>query len=66
MIKKRTQARRDCLKVMHKNLFSRNGLTHLYNPSEEGIGSYDVHYINAYKKSKQRKDKNLCKERNAA
>jgi len=51
---------------MHKNLFSRNGLTHLYNPSEEGIGSYDVHYINAYKKSKQRKDKNLCKERNAA
>ena len=29
----------------------RNSL-HLYNPEEEGLGSYDVHYINAYKKKK--------------
>ena len=28
----------------------RNKPTHLYNPKEEGRGSYDVHYINAYRK----------------
>ena len=37
---------------MNKNLKSRNGFIHLYNPKEEGLGSYDVHYINAYKKEK--------------
>ena len=25
---------------------------HLYNPKAEGLGSYDIHYINAYKKDK--------------
>ena len=35
---------------MYKNLFSKNGFSHLYNPKEEGLGSYDVHYINAIKK----------------
>ena len=37
---------------MKNNLNSRNGYIHLYNPKEEGMGSYDVHYINAYKKHK--------------
>ena len=29
---------------------SRNGFIHLYNPKEEGLGLYDVNYINAHKK----------------
>jgi len=41
---------------MNKNLNSRNGFIHLYNPKEEGLGSYDVHYINAYKKDKSLKN----------
>ena len=40
---------------MNKNTNSRNGLIHLYNPKKEGLGSYDVHYINAYKKDKNAK-----------
>ncbi|WP_269606422.1 hypothetical protein [Prochlorococcus marinus] len=36
---------------MNKKSKSRNGFIHLYNPKEEGLGSYDVHYINAYKKN---------------
>ena len=35
---------------MNKNLNSRNGFIHLYNPKKEGLGSYDMHYINAYRK----------------
>ena len=35
---------------MKKNLNSRNGLIHLYNPKKEGLGHYDLNYINAYKK----------------
>ena len=42
---------------MNKNLKSRNGFIHLYNPKKEGLGSYDVNYINAYKKDKCRKNK---------
>ena len=45
---------------MNKNSKSRNGFIHLYNPKEEGLGSYDVHYINAYKKDKSLK-RNLNK-----
>ena len=41
---------------MNKNSKSRNGFIHLYNPKEEGLGSYDVHYINAYKKNKKLKN----------
>ena len=41
---------------MNKNSKSRNGFIHLYNPQEEGLGSYDVHYINAYKKDKKLKN----------
>ena len=40
---------------MNKNSKSRDGLIHLYNPKKEGLGSYDVHYINAYKKDKKLK-----------
>ena len=36
---------------MKINLKSRNGLIHLYNPKKEGLGHYDVHYINAHKKN---------------
>ena len=45
------------LEIMNKYPNSRNGYIHLYNPKIEGLGSYDVHYINAYKK-----DKSLKKE----
>ena len=41
---------------MNKNSKSRNGFIHLYNPKKEGLGSYDVHYINAYKKDKRLKN----------
>ena len=41
---------------MNKISKSRNRLFHLYNPKEEGLGSYDVHYINAYKKEKTLKN----------
>ena len=37
---------------MNKNSKTRNGFIHLYNPQEEGLGLYDIHYINAYKKRK--------------
>ncbi len=50
---------------MNKNSKSRNGLLHLYNPKKEGLGLYDVHYINAYKKLKDKPRKN-DKERYAA
>ena len=29
---------------------SRSRLIHLYNPKKEGLGLYDVHYMNAHKK----------------
>ena len=53
---------------MNKNSKSRNGFIHLYNPKKEGLGSYDVNYINAYKKDKSLKDniKNSNRERYAA
>ena len=53
---------------MNKNSKSRNRFIHLYNPKKEGLGSYDVHYINAYKKVKSLKDniKNSDRERYAA
>ena len=42
---------------MNKNKSSRNRPIHLYNPKIEGLGLYDFHYINAYKKEKQLKNK---------
>ena len=47
---------------MNKNSKSRNGLIHLYNPKKEGLGSYDVHYINAYKKEKILRSEEIKKE----
>ena len=41
---------------MNKNSKSRNGFIHLYNPKKEGLGSYDVNYVNAYKKDKSLKN----------
>ena len=41
---------------MKDTLSNRNKLIHLYNPKEEGIGSYDANYINAYKKDKNLKN----------
>ena len=34
---------------------SRSGYIHLYNPKEEGLGRYDIHYINACRKSENLK-----------
>jgi len=41
---------------MNKISKSRDRLLHLYNPKKEGLGSYDIHYINAYKKDKRLKN----------
>ena len=41
---------------MNNKSKSRNGLIHLYNPKKEGLGSYDVHYINASKKIEKTKE----------
>tara|TARA_Y100001968_G_scaffold269148_1_gene259833 strand:+ start:1825 stop:1986 length:162 start_codon:yes stop_codon:yes gene_type:complete len=38
---------------MNYDLKPRNRFSHLYNPKEEGLGAYDFHYINAYKKKKR-------------
>tara|TARA_B100000700_G_C14424405_1_gene569617 strand:+ start:365 stop:526 length:162 start_codon:yes stop_codon:yes gene_type:complete len=53
---------------MNKKLNKRNGLIHLYNPKKEGIGLYDVHYINAYKKNvlKNKQQKQTTNNRYAA
>ncbi len=37
---------------------------HLYDPKKEGLGSYDVHYINAYKKDEKSKYKVIEKDIN--
>ena len=53
---------------MNNNSKSRSRFTHLYNPKEEGLGLYDIHYINAYKRDKKliRDHKNENNERFAA
>ena len=51
--KKRQEQRGAAQNIMNKNSISRNGLIHLYNPKKEGIGSYDINYINAYKKNRR-------------
>tara|TARA_Y100001968_G_scaffold210511_2_gene193716 strand:+ start:149 stop:310 length:162 start_codon:yes stop_codon:yes gene_type:complete len=40
---------------MNKKLKSHKGFIHLYNPQKEGLGSYDINYINAYKSSRGKK-----------
>ena len=46
---------------MNKKSNTRNGLIHLYNPKKEGLGSYDVNYINAHKKHIKTKNELLRK-----
>tara|TARA_Y100001968_G_scaffold292676_1_gene298039 strand:+ start:3409 stop:3567 length:159 start_codon:yes stop_codon:yes gene_type:complete len=41
---------------MNNHSKSRSGYIHLYNPKKEGWGSYDVHYMNAYKKNRRLKN----------
>ena len=38
---------------MNKINTKRDGFIHLYNPKREGLGSYDVHYINANKRKRK-------------
>ena len=38
---------------MNKTIYSRCRPIHLYNPENEGLGSYDLHYINAVRKNKR-------------
>ena len=59
----RETIKREWLEIMNKILKSRNRLFHLYNPKKEGLGSYDVHYINAYKKDKRLKNELNKKEK---
>ena len=42
---------------MNKKSNHRNRFIHLYDPKKEGLGTYDIHYINAYKKNKHSKAK---------
>ena len=35
---------------MNKKQNNRKGFIHLYNPKREGLGTYDINYINASKK----------------
>ena len=37
---------------MNNNTKPRFKSMHLYNPKQEGLGKYDIHYINAYRKNK--------------
>ena len=54
--------------MIDKNSNNRKRFIHLYNPEEEGLGSYDENYINAYKKNNLLKFNQLkkSKERYAA
>ena len=53
---------------MKRNFTTRNSLIHLYNPKEEGLGLYDLNYMNAYRKDKRIKNNqnNKDNERYAA
>tara|TARA_Y100001968_G_scaffold236070_1_gene219264 strand:- start:141 stop:302 length:162 start_codon:yes stop_codon:yes gene_type:complete len=39
---------------MNNTINTRNGFIHLYNPKKEGLGSYDINYINATKNKNRR------------
>ena len=55
------------LKMINTKGNPRRGFIHLYNPKEEGLGNYDINYINANKKIKKPKNKqNKPYERYAA
>jgi len=42
---------------MNNYYLHRKKLIHLYNPKKEGLGSYDLNYINANKKGKNENNK---------
>ena len=41
---------------MNKTLKTHRGFIHLYNPQKEGLGTYDINYINAYKRKRRIKE----------
>ena len=51
---------------MKKKSNARNGFIHLYNPKKEGLGCYDLNYINAYKKNNKLKNKIYSKSQREA
>ena len=51
---------------MKSEKMSRKFSIHLYNPKKEGLGTYDINYINAYKKKKLIKNQQNQKDRYAA
>ncbi len=51
---------------MNKNPNAKKGFIHLYNPKTEGLGSYDVHYINAQKHHQKIKKLHKQSDRSAA
>tara|TARA_Y100001968_G_scaffold158982_1_gene145408 strand:- start:2023 stop:2184 length:162 start_codon:yes stop_codon:yes gene_type:complete len=48
---------------MNKQRNLRTTSIHLYNPKEEGLGKYDIHYINGYKKHKGGKSSTKIKQK---
>ena len=64
----RKSSKKEQHRIMKNNSTSRRNFIHLYNPQVEGLGPYDVHYINAYKNNMKNKKKNFKAkiERNAA
>tara|TARA_B100001250_G_scaffold410979_1_gene438555 strand:- start:1096 stop:1293 length:198 start_codon:yes stop_codon:yes gene_type:complete len=55
--------RRGWLEIMNKNSKPRKRFIHLYDPNKEGLGSYDLHYINAYKNNKSLKNELFKKDK---
>mgnify|MGYP001446674211 CR=1 FL=1 len=49
--------------IINKQKNTRRNFIHLYNRKEEGFGSYDVNYINAYRKELAVKVKKQAHER---
>ena len=43
--------------TMNKKYKTRNGFINLYNPKKEGLGSYDLNYINAHRRLKRSQNK---------
>tara|TARA_Y100001968_G_scaffold333060_1_gene393894 strand:+ start:1103 stop:1261 length:159 start_codon:yes stop_codon:yes gene_type:complete len=44
---------------MNTNSSHRSRFIHLYNPKKEGMGSYDLNYINAYKNNNNTNKKQI-------
>ena len=52
-IEKETFGRNRINIAIANDIHSKKRSPHLYNPKEEGLGGYDMHYINAYSKNKK-------------